>query len=66
MKSFFNSIAQSIPVTYDKSYNYKLINNEMKNLEDMINSIKSKGFDKYKNEKIKIKKKINQKIQTKF
>ena len=53
MKSFFNSIAQSIPVTYDKSYNYELVNNEMKNLENIINSIKNKDFDKYENEKNK-------------
>ena len=58
MKSFFNSIAQSIPVSYDKSYNYELVNNEMQNLEDMINSIKNKGFDKYENE-------INEKVQKK-
>ena len=58
MKSFFNSIDQSIPVNYDKSYNYELVNNEMQNLEDMINSIKNKGFDKYENE-------INEKIQKK-
>ena len=50
MKLFVNSIAQSIPVTYNKSYNFELVNNEMKNLEDMINSIKNKGFDKYENE----------------
>ena len=58
MKSYFNSIDQSIPVTYDKSYNYEIVNNEMQNLEDMINSIKNKGFDKYENE-------INEKIQKK-
>ena len=33
MKSFFNSITQSIPITYDKSYNYELVNHEMQNLE---------------------------------
>ena len=58
MKSFLNSIDQSIPINIDKSYNYELVNNEMNNLEEMINSIKNKGFEKYQKE-------MNAKIQEK-
>ena len=48
-KYFFDSIDKSIPVKRNKDY-YYTINNDMNNLEGMITSIKSKGFNKFQNE----------------